>query len=227
VPALAEALKEEDPVSRESAIVALGEIGPEAARTAKTLGELLLKEKGREIRIRIATTLGKIGTAAKVAVPDMIQAFADQDLDKVLTTLVQAQNSQMRNVPGGQPPGGMQPGGQPPMQPGGQPPAENDPAKRGDLQTALNLTLGRVDKLFQEKNAEALSKIGRGAVPALRNGLKGNSTLVRWGCIKAVGMIGPAAKDAANELFFWGQYEPIPQIKEDARTAFQKVTAKR
>jgi hypothetical protein len=150
----------------------------------------------------------------------MIQAFADEKLDKELTALVQARNLQMRS-PGGQPP--MRPGGQPPMQPGGQPPLENGPNQSSNVQQAMSLVLSKLDKGFQEKNAEALSKIGRGAVPALKTNLLNNSTLIRWGCIKALGMMGPAGKDAANQLVLNTRLEQIPELKQDATSALQKV----
>jgi HEAT repeat protein/S1-C subfamily serine protease/phage FluMu protein Com len=214
--ALEVALKETDPVVRGSVIVTLGEIGPEAGHTVRELGKLLSKEKDREIRIRLVTTLGKIGTASKVVAPEMVQAFSDAKLDQELKDASQGQSIQIQIMPG-----------QSPMQPGGQAPP---PSIKVDLQGHFNQILGKVDKGFQEKNVEALSKVGRGAVAALTSGLLNPSPLVRWGCLKALGEIGPAAKNQ-NTLTYVAylatRAEPIGPIKEEATNTLQKINAKR
>jgi len=202
VPALTAALKDEDIATRENAVLALAKIGPEAKEAVPALGKLLLEETTtRRMRVQIVTTLGDFGVVAKPAVPDMIQAFADEKLEKELQDVqkVGALNNLMKE--------GFQ--------------------KEGvtlTLDIVRSNVLKKVDKEFQDKNVEALHKIGKVTVPFLTKRLGDGNTFVRWGSMKTLALFGPQAKAAAQSLYFYGRQEPVAEIKKDAEKAWKKVT---
>ena len=77
VPALAQALKDEDEWVRANAAEALGRIGPEAKAAVPALIQALKNEDVLRVRWGAAEALGQIGPAAKQAVPALAQALKD------------------------------------------------------------------------------------------------------------------------------------------------------
>jgi HEAT repeat protein len=197
VPALKAALADPDKATRKTVVVALGKIGPEAKDVVPVLGKMLDDEKERDLRLEIVTTLGEIGKAASAAAPHMVRAFGDEKLNEELA-------QEMR------PMGKLLPDG-----------------KVAVRVPNPKQVLKKVDAEFQAKNVAALTKIGRPAVPALMKGLGDNDLFVRWGCIKVLANLGPDAKAAARSLSFNVQRETIPDIRQEANAALQKVMAKR
>ncbi len=72
------------------------------------------------------------------------------------------------------------------------------------------------------KYANLLAKIGKNAVPTLRKGLNSRS-ITRWGCAKALGEIGPPAREAVRDLQGLLQLEPNEFIRKDIQEAIQKI----
>jgi HEAT repeats/PBS lyase HEAT-like repeat len=78
VPALAEALKDQDTGVRRSAAYALSNIGPAAAEAVQVLADAL-KNQNRDVRRIAAKAFQRIGPAATNAVPALVNALKDQD----------------------------------------------------------------------------------------------------------------------------------------------------
>jgi HEAT repeat protein len=197
VPVLRNALKDSDQATRVNLIIALGGIGVADKETAAELGRLLDEEKDKAVRLEIVIALGKFGSGARPAAYQMIQAFADEELEKAIALLGKIDD------------------------------LLRDPVSKFKIELALTQILEKLDKNFQAKNVETLSKIGRPAVPLLMQGLDNQSAFVRWGCVKALARMGPAAKDAAVILARNARIEPIPDIRNEAKAAAQRVAAKR
>src|SRR5207237_6054407 len=76
VPALINALRDQDPYTRGYAADSIGRNGPEAKAAVPALIEILKnKDESGEIRGKAANSLGRIGPDAHVAVPFLIEAF--------------------------------------------------------------------------------------------------------------------------------------------------------
>ena len=80
VPALIEALKDDDADVRSSAADVLGNIGAEAKAAVPALIEAL-KDDDADVRSSTAYALGNIGAEAKAAVPALVEALEDDDAD--------------------------------------------------------------------------------------------------------------------------------------------------
>jgi HEAT repeat protein len=78
VPALVEALRDDDPRVRRVIIAALVEIGP-AARAAVPALVITLQDRCELVRRRAAQELAEIGPAARPAVPALVEALGDPD----------------------------------------------------------------------------------------------------------------------------------------------------
>jgi HEAT repeat protein len=197
IPVLRHALKDSDKATRVNLIIALGGIGVGDKETAVELGRLLDEEKDKAVRLEIVITLGKFGPAARPAAFQMIQAFRDEELEKAITLLGKIDD------------------------------LLRDPISKIKIELALTSILEKMDKPFQEKTVEALSKIGRPAVPLLIEGLRNDSAFVRWGCVKSLARIGPAAKEAVGQLTYNARVEPIPDIRKEAQSTISRVAGKR
>jgi HEAT repeat protein len=78
------------------------------------------------------------------------------------------------------------------------------------------------DEARVTKYANLLAKIGKTAIPTLRRGLASRS-ITRWGCVKALGEIGPPAREAVRELQLLIQQEPNEFIRRDIQEAVRKI----
>ncbi len=79
VPALIEALKDENSEMRRRVAVALGNIGPDAKAAVPALIEAL-KDENKNVRDSAAVALGTLGPDAKAAVPVLIEALKDEGM---------------------------------------------------------------------------------------------------------------------------------------------------
>jgi HEAT repeat protein len=82
VAALTVSLSDADRITRETAVISLGEMGPAAAPAAPLLRKFLHdhSDTGRWVRANAAETLGKIGPGAADATGDLIALWADEFL---------------------------------------------------------------------------------------------------------------------------------------------------
>src|SRR5262249_55140281 len=76
LPALREALRDEDEQAQALAAAALGGLGPEAAPAVTDLARALAESKGVAVRRNAALALGQIGPKARDAVPLLANAVA-------------------------------------------------------------------------------------------------------------------------------------------------------
>ena len=79
VPALVELLKAENTEIREAAIDVIQEIGPDASAAVPALRLVLSENSPRNLKLGAAYALGKIGPAAKDAVPELVKALEAKD----------------------------------------------------------------------------------------------------------------------------------------------------
>jgi HEAT repeat protein len=200
VPALSDALKDQNGSVRSSAAAALGTIGPAAKDTVLALNdavndkytnatgaldailrstsvpELVTFLRGREyagcrhLRAEAAEALGRIGPAARAAVPALIDALKDPE--------------------------------EPERHRDPEPSDRPAPVERAPARTV------------RDRAAEALGKIGpaaKDAVPALSRALNDPDKAVGTRAAEALGRIGPAAKAAVPAL--------LTAFKDDKRRA--------
>ncbi len=78
------------------------------------------------------------------------------------------------------------------------------------------------DQVRVTKYAKVLAKIGKNAIPTLRKGLASRS-ITRWGCVKALGEIGPPAREVVRDLQVLMQQEPNEFIRRDIQEAIRKI----
>ena len=71
-------LKDKDPEARRSAVVALGNIGPQAEAVVPALVRTL-DDRDRVVRVQAIIALGEIGPEARQAVPALTAAVKDRD----------------------------------------------------------------------------------------------------------------------------------------------------
>ncbi len=81
------------------------------------------------------------------------------------------------------------------------------------------------DQARVEKYALLLAKFGVTAVPSLRRGLA-NRNITRWGCVKALGIIGPPAQEAVEDLQELLTQEQNEMIQKDIKEAIKKIQKK-
>jgi S1-C subfamily serine protease/HEAT repeat protein len=80
----------------------------------------------------------------------------------------------------------------------------------------------QADEARVTKYANLLAKIGKTAIPTLRRGLASRN-ITRWGCVKALGEIGPPAREAVRDLQGLIQIEPNEFIRKDIQEAVRKI----
>ncbi|MFO0813288.1 MAG: HEAT repeat domain-containing protein [Gemmatales bacterium] len=95
----------------------------------------------------------------------------------------------------------------------------------GELIKLMDISGNRVTQADEQrvtKYANLLAKIGKTAIPTLRRGLASRS-ITRWGCVKALGEIGPPAREAVRDLQLLIQQEPNEFIRRDIEEAVRKI----
>ena len=202
MPALIEALKDDDNEVRRNAASALGRIGPAAEAAVPALIEAL-KDDDNEVRRNAAFALGRIGPAAEAAVPALIEALKDEDSDvqrRAAFALGRIGPAAEAAVPAL---------------------IEALKDEDSDVQRRAASALGRIglaaeaavpaliealkdgDRDVRRSAADALGRIGpaaEAAVPALIEALKDEDSWFRNSAAFALGRIGPAAEAAVPAL---------------------------
>jgi S1-C subfamily serine protease/HEAT repeat protein len=90
------------------------------------------------------------------------------------------------------------------------------------LMDIANNPIQPADTARVNKIASLIAKIGKPAVKDLRAGALSRN-ITRWGCIIALGEIGPPAKEAIGDLQRAGQNEPNDFIREAIQEAIGKI----
>ncbi len=88
------------------------------------------------------------------------------------------------------------------------------------------LQLFAEEKDLQKKITAVLAKIGKDAVPDLVKAMNDQNPAIRLGAVQALGEMGPAAKTAYRYLLGLSQIDPVPEIREEAARATQRVLTK-
>jgi HEAT repeat protein len=183
LPAMAQALGDDDVNVRRAALDAMELYGPLATAAAPAAARAL-KDADPFVRWAAVRTLGGIGPAARPAIPALTKLLQDPDLDVRLAA------AGVLEVLGPAGPGGPQR----PGQPGGAP--------RSAL-PALIQALGQDDPEVRLAAIRGLGAMGAGArpaVPALAEAVRDGDARVRLAAVQTLGLLGPAAKAAADPL---------------------------
>lgn len=85
--------------------------------------------------------------------------------------------------------------------------------------------VSEADEARVEKYAQLMAKFGPSVVPSLRKGLA-NTNITRWGCVKALGLIGPPARETVPDLENLLKQESNELIRRDIQAAIQKIQKK-
>jgi len=144
----------------------------------KTIPELIkeLESEDKFVKRKAAEDLGQMGAAAKSAVPALVRAIEDRDQQVWFHSVM----ALARIGPDAE---------------------EAIPALVAALDTSKN-PRGR-DAMRRQvwyRTAYALGRIGAAAMPSLLKALDDEKTSVRSGAAKALGFVGPAAKEATPQL---------------------------
>ncbi|HEY1859640.1 MAG TPA: HEAT repeat domain-containing protein [Gemmataceae bacterium] len=197
VPAFTDALGDSDAEVRKQATVALAKLGPDAQPAAEALANVL-SDSDKEVRKNAVKALAKIADGSKPVVSALAQALKDEDKDLRMEVADALA-------------------------------AIGPPAKAAvpNLIACLE-DLGSKDKLKRDKIGTGLGKIGKDkdSITLLINALASPNPSVRSGSCIALGEIGPPAKKAAVSLAALASNDGIIEVRDAARTAYSKVTAK-
>jgi len=173
LPAFVEALESDDPRIRLTGSGKLASLGAEAVTA---LPQLITALDDEELGVKrnAVHTLGKIGPEARAAVPKLKKLTEEQDITRCMAAF------SLWQITG-----------------------EDNPSV-AILTTALEEADGKNDAVKQNNVIGYLERIGSGAAPAiplLIRALGSDSSYnIRCGAARALGNIGPAAKDAAPAL---------------------------
>ena len=198
IPPLVETLNDENSDLRAEAAEALGGIGQATEDVVLALNEALNETMGiwyPSPREQIVRALGKLGPEAMVAVPALISVLKDSP------RLFERQQSAMALGRIGQ------------------------PAKIAVPALAKTMRQKNTFQDLGQYSADALSRIGKAAVPYLIQALKDEISEVRFAAVGALGQIGPDARDAIQPLIEALEDKNL-LYREAAEDALEKIQAK-
>jgi HEAT repeat protein/S1-C subfamily serine protease len=220
---LLDQLKDSDAEARKAAVVAVGKVGVEGKESVPLLIGLL-KDRNVETRRAGAVLLAKLGPDGKEAAPALAAALKDPDREMrraILEALGQFGPDAKAAVPGLREI--LQGKEKTLLQPALDVLTQIGPAAQDAIPELIQLL---EDQSLRESVATALGKIGKPAVPPLREALKDNNARIRTGACMALGEIGPDAKDALFQLSSL-QRDPDTSVRDAARDAMKKVQRKK
>lgn len=225
VPALMVALKDDELKVKINAAAALAKVGAGAKEAVPAL-TAALKDPSMDIKVSAAGALMGIGPDAKPAVKPLVEALSGASKDLKLNVVgafekigadakeavpalikLMRENradkeflSKVIDALG----------------------AIGPASKEGASQIAIALEF----KDIRQNAQDALVKIGKGAVPVLKQGLNDRNRDIRLACCQALEQIGPDAKDAVASLNGLAQRDPDPDVKEAAKVAVKSIQVK-
>jgi HEAT repeat protein len=195
VPDLEKALRDTDVQVRQHALDAAAKLGPEAKSLVPLVAAAVSE---RRLCNTALDTLAKIGPGTKdpQVMRVLEQALGDKD------HRLQAANTVVAIHPNGPEAAVLVP----------------------KLLTILETQQTDKTKELRAKSVEALSKIGKVAVPDLvRKGLRHRNPWVRLGAAKALGEMGRPAQDALNPLAQLEANDPVVEVQQASREAIKKI----
>jgi predicted Zn finger-like uncharacterized protein len=218
------ALKEGDAPVRRAILEALAVTRPDVKEAATAL-RAALKDKDLEVSRAALVVVGQLGPAATDMVPELARCLEERELRlPAMAALGQIG-----------PPAAKQAAG----------PLANclaDRACRYEALAALTalkprepetqVVVPKLIALFEDeadrdkhpKVADALGKIGKPAVSALRNALRSSKPSVQVGAAQSLGQIGPDAKAALSDLIALAKITPDPAVQREVLAAVRRIS---
>jgi HEAT repeat protein len=226
VPALFDALRQRRGVDRFPVQEALGRIGP-AAVPALTAA---LKDKDGDVRLRAASALSRIGAGAKEAVPTLIEALNDKQIQHLAVealgkigpdakAALPILSEKLKDPAVG------------PRRRVARALLRIDPGQKEALAVLIDALKDMTDKKGGTRwnAAQALGELGpaaREAVPALAQALKDSNHTVRYSAADALGNIGPEAAEAVPSLALALKDSDVFLVRPAAAKALGKIGPK-
>jgi HEAT repeat protein len=190
-----ESLSSGDKETKLAALAALGVLAKEAP--SNVVGSVKEMTKDQEMKKAAIVALSKLGTVQKTAVTalaEMLKESDDESTDVITKAIVDLGPAAV--------------------------PAVNEIIKLMDVS---GMVVTPDDHARVNKYAAILAKIGKPAIPALRRGLARNANIRHWGCAKALGEMGPIARDAVRDLQILLAQEVNGFIRTDIEDAIRKI----
>lgn len=198
------ALESDDAAERDTAIFALGAIGPKAEEAVPALAALMTDSPDSNTRNQAALAISKMAPASRLAIPALAKALSDNDHWVRMNAALAL--SRLR--------------------------AEARPAIPELVQTlkdkSNNTNLGHFNITIQQVAVLALGRTSSGSpegIAALTEALgKGFSEYVRWSAVEALGEIGPEARGAAPQIRALLTHSS-PEMRRAATEALRRIEA--
>jgi HEAT repeat protein/S1-C subfamily serine protease len=223
--ALTDLLQDRSEVVRRAALEGLGGIGPDASPVVDDVVRLL-KDPRPDVRRAAVDALGGMGTGAKSAARSVAEALSDPELRKnalaalgkigpsgahealpVLAGLLKDGDKEAR-LEALAALAALKPSGADAREP---------------LRRVVAL-FGESDEELRDRAVETLAKLGKAALPALGTALNDRaSPAVRLGAARALGEIGPPARDLQQQLVAHAAADQDPDVRQACAKALGKL----
>jgi HEAT repeat protein/S1-C subfamily serine protease len=190
-----ESLSSGDTPTKLAALAALGTLAKEAPATVVNSVKEMTKD--HEMKRAAITALAKLGTVQKTAVTalaEMLKEGDDDSKDAATKAIIDLGPAAV--------------------------PAVTEFIK---LMEVPGRVVYEEDRAKIDKYAGILAKIGKPAIPALRRNLSNRSVTIHWGCAKALGEMGPIAREAVRDLQALLAQEPNSFVRDDIEEAIRKI----
>jgi HEAT repeat protein len=190
-----ESLSSGDNQTKLAALAALGTLAKEAPASVVSNVKEMVKDS--EMKKAAIAALGKLGTVQKSAVSalaEILKESDDESKDAVVKTIVDLGPAAV--------------------------PAVTEIIKLMDIPGQF---VTQDDHAKIDKYSAILGKIGKPAIPALRRGLQSRSVTIHWGCAKALGEMGPVARDTVRDLQLLLAQELNDFVRRDIEEAIRKI----
>jgi HEAT repeat protein len=249
VPALVQALKEDDVELRRLVIAALGQIGPDAGEAAPALRAFLdpnkepnsggeatqalaligkpalpvlleaLKDPNPQVRQQAFFALGQIGPASAET---LVEAFKDPKPDVRLQAMQLLAAFGVTDRPVVQAVAELLKDRDATVRQQALATLENLPADPRDVAPVLLRLQTDPDAAISRTAGERLARYGAAVVPSLVEGLKNEEAAVRVAAAQALGKLGPAARDAVPALTE-AEKDEKTEVQQAAKAALERI----
>jgi HEAT repeat protein len=193
-----QALKDGDKETKQVALLVVAKLAADAQSIAQNVREVMREP---ELRKDAIAALAKIGANSKVTVPALVEGLKDPDEG--------IREAALKAIGDIGPPAAA---------------ATNDLINLFDKAREIP---DRADaSAYLDKIAAVVAKLGRPAVPSLIKALQEQNAPIRWGACKALGAMGPVAREADRALQELSALEPNLFIAQEADKARRKISAR-
>jgi HEAT repeat protein len=195
VPALVGRLRDEQAGVRAAAARSLGAYGSRAAEAVVPLS-LLLGDRAREVKEEAARALGRIGPPSAPAMPELVQSLGEPEAGPAAARALGAIGS-AGAVPALE---AALEAGDPPLRLAAAAALWRMGVRREETRPILLDALGARDRSTGNAAEEELEEMGPAALPMLIEALRRPDAASRYHAARAVGWIGPGAREAVPAL---------------------------